>query len=278
MKLNKYILILAAFIDIACCYGQKNSSESVSFSEKTVGVNLLTGDSIKAKKYQFEDRVYRVEMDTDRGLMAVQLRGLSRNEKWMDNKGEFVLYDLNSKKVKWKKKIVFEQSDISMFGKYIVQAKAQKSWLLDPETGESLWDTHNMIYHADEKNHVGLGYKFSSWTGPAMHELEGIDMRTGKSLWSRDVSRDYGWNGILHLNDSVIIVLASGLHAINLRTGKGWDYETPTGDENYTAAAIGTGLSAAAAVLTGVFVMPSGGANIVHDLVSNVIHQGGHFI
>ena len=38
-----------------------------------------------------------------------------------------------------------------------------------------------------------------------------------------------GWNDILYLNDSIVLIVAAGLHAINIKNGTGWDYIAITG-------------------------------------------------
>jgi outer membrane protein assembly factor BamB len=67
-----------------------------------------------------------------------------------------------------------------------------------------------------------------------------------------------------------MIVVAAGLHAINIKTGKGWDYNTITGIKDYTGTAAANAVGIAAGLLTGTFVI-STGHNLVRDLVSNTI-------
>jgi hypothetical protein len=93
------------------------------------------------------------------------------------------------------------------------------------------------------------------------------------TIWQREISRDYSWNDILYLNDSTLLIAASGLHSLNIFDGKGWDYHTVTGKKDYTASAVGTGLGIAAGLLTGTYGITTG-HDLVSDVVSNVVVDG----
>src|SRR5690606_1196566 len=92
--------------------------------------------------------------------------------------------------------------------------------------------------------------------------LEGIDLITGKPIWQREISREYSWNDVFYLNDSILLIAAAGLHTLNIFDGTGWDYNTITGKKDYTASAIGTGLGIVAGLLTGTYAVSTG-----HNLV-----------
>jgi len=142
-----------------------------------------------------------------------------------------------------------------------------KSYCLDINSGKELWEVKDDMYYVDTDYHVGLGYRFKT-VGGYTNELEGIDLKTGKVIWKRELNRQYGWNSLYYTNDSTIIVVAAGLHAINLRSGKGWDYHTITGEVDYKGTVTANALGVAAGLLTGTFMM-STGHDVVRDMVSN---------
>jgi len=45
-------------------------------------------------------------------------------------------------------------------------------------------------------------------------------LKNGNVIWQRDLNREYGWNDVFYTNDSTMIVVAAGLHAINIKTGR----------------------------------------------------------
>ncbi len=114
-----------------------------------------------------------------------------------------------------------------------------------------------------------FGYKYR--VGDQLSDkLEGIDLKTGDVLWKRELSREYAWNNVFYLNDTTLLAVAAGLHTIHLKNGSGWDYNTVTGDKDYSVTNTANALGAVAGVLTGTFVI-STGYNLVRDLVSNVL-------
>ena len=249
-------------------YSQKNQIQVLS-NEKILGKNLVDSSAISGLEYVFPDRIHNTFLDTVTGFLTVQLRGLSKNGKWLNNTGQIVQYDIKNQKVLWSKKIAYQTSNLQQFNNTMIYTVGNKSYCLDINSGNELWEVKNNIYFVDPVDNIGIGYKFKSSTGYS-NELEGINLKNGNILWKRDLNREYGWNDVFYINDSTMIVVAAGLHAVNINTGKGWDYNTITGKKDYTGTAATNAVGAIAGLLTGTFVM-STGHNLVRDLVSNTI-------
>lgn len=66
------------------------------------------------------------------------------------------------------------------------------------------------------------------------------------------------------------MIVAAGLHSLNLQDGSGWDYNCITGKMDYTEAAVTT---AVIGILAGSYMLATGN-NLVRDIVSNVIVDG----
>jgi hypothetical protein len=237
--------------------------------EKFIGKNLKTNKDILAKELLFPERIDHYQLDTTSGFLTVQLRGTSKNGKWLNSTGTIVLYDLFSKKVKWTKKINYGQSSLKQFGPIIIQTINGKSFCLNNDNGEAEWEVKNLISYVERDRKLGIGYLSNTFSGNT-NSLEGIDLSNGNSRWKRLINREYGWNDIFHLNDSVLIVAAAGLHSINLRDGTGWDYNTITGAKDYKSTIAANAAGAVLGALTGTFVM-STGSDLVSDIVSNVL-------
>ena len=267
MNMRKIIFGLLFLITISG-FSQSNQIQ-VLCNEKVLGKNLIDSSDIKGFEYIFPDKIHETFLDTTTGFLTVQLRGVSKNGKWLDNTGNIVQFDIKNQKVLWSKKIAYQTSNLQQFSNTMIYTIANKSYCLDCNTGNELWEVKNNIYFVDPIDNIGIGYKFKNSTGYS-NELEGIDLKNGNVIWQRDLNREYGWNDVFYINDSTMIVVAAGLHAINTRTGKGWDYNTITGKEDYTETAVANAVGAVAGVLTGTFVM-STGHNLVRDLVSNAL-------
>ncbi|MGV8138144.1 MAG: PQQ-binding-like beta-propeller repeat protein [Mangrovibacterium sp.] len=265
--MRKIILGLSLLITITG-FSQSNQIQVLS-NEKTLGKSLIDSSDIKGFEYVFPDRIHETFLDTTTGFLTAQLRGLSKNGKWLNNTGNIVQYDIKNQKVLWSKKIAYQSSSLQQFSKTMIYTVANKSFCLDIDTGDELWEVKNNIYFVDPVDNIGVGYKFKSSTGYS-NELEGIDLKNGNVVWKRVLNREYGWNDIFYTNDSTLIVVAAGLHAINVKTGKGWDYNTITGKKDYKGTAAANAVGVGLGLLTGTFVM-STGHDLVRDLVSNTI-------
>lgn len=169
----------------------------------------------------------------------------------------------------WNKKISYQQSSLQQFNKTMIYTVGNKSYCLDINTGTELWEVKNNIYYVDPIDNIGVGYKFKNSTGYT-NELEGINLKNGNIIWTKNLNREYGWNNVFYTNDSTMIVVAAGLHSINIKTGKGWDYHQITGKKDYAGTVAANAAGAALGILTGTFVM-STGHNLVRDLVSNTL-------
>lgn len=260
------VIIAVLFLSSLLGFAQKEIT--VLTDSKVVGKNIETGEPINANVYTFPDRIHKILIDTINNELLIQLRGL-RKEKWLANTGELIRYDIDNKKVLWSNKIAYLNESIEQFGGLTFHTTRGKSYCLDNLTGQRLWELKNSLIFADPVYKIGIGYKIKA-SNTKENILEGIDLMTGKSIWQREISREYGWNNVSYFNDSTLLIGASGLHTLNIFDGTGWDYNTITGKKDYTASAVGTGLGIVAGLLTGTFVV-STGHNLVRDVVSNVI-------
>jgi hypothetical protein len=245
------------------------SSLLILTNEKVIGKNYLNNSDIKTLEYIFPERIDHSFIDTSTNLLTVQLRALTKNGKWLNNTGKMVMYDLSSNKEKWVKDLNYLQSNIEQYNDLIIQTTGNKSYSLNFENGQNQWEVKNNIYYVDPRQKIGIGYKFKTSTGYT-NTLEGINLSNGTPIWKREINREYGWNSVFHLNDSVIIIVAAGLHSLNLNNGKGWDYNMVTGKKDYTQNAATNAAGIILGALTGTYMM-STGYNSVSNVLSNVL-------
>ncbi len=247
-------------------YAQKDFL--ILHNEKVVGKNFIDNTEIRGVEYIFPERIHKTFLDTTNGFLTIQLRKL-RKEKWLSNTGNILQYDLNNEKLLWSKKIAYQTSSLQQFSNTMIFTIANKSNCLDITTGNEIWEVKNNIYYVDPIDNIGIGYRFKNSTDYS-NELEGIDLKNGNVIWNRDLNREYGWNDIFYTNDSIMIIVAAGLHSININNGEGWDYNTITGKKDYTGTVAANAVGIAAGLLTGTFIT-STGYNLVRDVVSNCL-------
>ena len=244
----KHLLLSLFFLlTIASVYPQ--SELQISHTKKVIGKNLKTNSDIRATEYVFPERINDISVDTITNLLTVQLRGLTKNEKYLTKNGDILLYNLTNDSLKWSKKLNYYAGKIHQQGDMIIRTEENKSYCMDIETGEDKWDIPNRIYIVDAKHRIGIGYKTKGFGGDGT--LQGINLTTGAVIWDRKLKDGYEWDnthtykleGFFHLNDSVLIAVVRGLHAMNVKTGKGWDYDAVTGYLHFVYGSVGDQVS-----------------------------------
>lgn len=264
-------LILVIFLlSFITSFAQKSTPE-VRQNNKIVGKNYITGSDINANEYVFNTRIHHIYIDTISGYTTLQLRKLSKNGKTLALNGLIVVYDLINNKVKWTKNIDYSLCSLQQHNNILFFSKGNKLYRLNIEDGTEMWQIKSDMYYVNPKKQIGLGYKYTGLTGN-IHTLEGINLETGKTLWEKELNRGYGWNQIIKVNDDDLLIVAGGLHFINMENGLGWDYETKTGKKDYTETVAKNVGGLALGLLTGTYVT-STGSNLVRDIVSNVLQD-----
>jgi hypothetical protein len=266
LAMKRLITILLLCFSGVTVFAQKPLT--ILSKEITAGKNLITNADIKAIEHVFPQRIDNYYLDTLTNLLTLQLRGISESGNWIKSTGKIVLYDLTNREEKWNKKINYLKSNILQYDDVLVQIQENTTSRLNIETGENQWQVTNSILYTDQFTGIGIGYPLAFSSANAKR-LEGINLSYGNLAWFREVSREYGWNDVIHLNDSVILLVAAGLHTINPKTGAGWDYSTITGAKDYTGVIIGNTMGIALGLLTGTF-MTFTEPDVVTDIASNV--------
>ncbi|MFH4966461.1 PQQ-binding-like beta-propeller repeat protein [Gaetbulibacter sp. M235] len=265
--MSKKVVIWLFLIIALKCFSQ--STTEVEINDITIGKNNILQNEIIAKEYTFEKRIHHSYFDSITGYATLELRKLSKNGKIAGINGLIVVFDLNTKNVKWTKKIDYSTSSIKQYNDIIIFSKANKTIRLNIEDGTEMWEIKNDFYYVDYSNKIAIGYKNTGLAGN-IHTLEGIDLTNGTILWSKELKRDYGWNKIYHLNDNDLLIVSGGLHRLNVKDGQGWDYETVTGKKDYTETIAKNVGGIALGLLTGTYLV-STGSNVVTDVVSNAV-------
>lgn len=242
----------------------------LSIAEFGSGRNLLTDQDIFSKQYIFPQKIYEVYPRATGKNLIVQLRNTRKNKETFKSMGYVTLLNPEEGTIRWSKKIDYRNTSFRQHQDIIIQT-LDAGWMskLDTENGNPTWKTKNSLYFVDPTINTGIGYTFNSFSGYT-DKLQGVDLTTGKTLWERELLHPFGWNDVIKLNDTTIMIASSGLHTVNIHTGKGWDYFMETGDKDYTAMIATNAAGLALGILTGSFVV-STGPDIVREIVSNVL-------
>jgi hypothetical protein len=216
IKTNKIISILFLLLISTSTFSQKGNLQ-VSSQKIMVGKNYINGSEIEGTELIFPNIIRDFFVDTTNHFLTVQLKGKK-------NMGNILQYDLQNKEILWRKSIDYETCEFLKFDTLLVFNDYNDSYGINAHTGANLWRVLHYLYYANPKYNIGTAYRFigDGYT----NEFMGIDILKGKQIWKRNINRKYGWNDFFYLNDTTFMVVTAGLHAINIHTGQGWDYNT----------------------------------------------------
>lgn len=260
---KKAINTILLFFLTAAATAQIVATDSLELA----GLNYTTGKEIYARKYEFKNLVYNSEVDSTFNTLTLQLRDIKSNGKYYKNTGQLAVFDLVSKEIKWSFDINYMNTGIEQYDDVLFyNVDYGSTSRIQLTTGKTLWNSKIVIFVTIPNLNIGLGYKYNSFSQQLANNLTAIDLSSGATLWERKIDRSNGWDGIKNLNDTALIIKASGLHHVNLKTGEGWDYELKTGIRDYSKTVGANVAGLALGLLTGSFMVTTG-----HDLISNLV-------
>lgn len=233
------------------------------------GKNLQSNKMIMAKEFVFADMIQQFYFDTTTNTLTLQLRGTTTNSKRAPASDNLLVFDIASNKVLWTKLVNYNLSSIEQIDSVIIERSTNNTLRLNNKNGRMQWGAKNTLYYFNPTQKSGVGYPIN-YDNQYINTVEGIDLKYGRPHWTRTVSREYGWNEVFPLNDSILLVASDGLHSMHLQTGIGWDFEAVTGRKDYTATILTNVLGVVVGVLTGTFITATG-ADIVRDIASNAL-------
>ncbi len=258
-------ICLIALLSIWFHFGQAQKIPVITSNEIVAGRDHLNNKDIYAIEYLFPEKIHDFYFNADNQSFTLHLRGSSDSGFYVRNNGKYCLFNLAEKKVKWINRNNYRLNSLQQFDTIILKTNPETTTRINLKTGHDQWVMDKNILFVDPRAQVCLGYPYGFYD-----RLEAYDMNSGNLLWFRGISRECGWNYVMHLNDSVIIVVADGLHMVNLKTGYGWDYKAVTGTKDYSSTVMLNAFGILSGIITGVYYTYYGyGVN--SDLVSNVI-------
>jgi hypothetical protein len=270
------LLILTLLVSLPTSLWAQKGSLTGTENDVVFGAILKTGQTLKGTRYTFDKRIHKCTMDSASHLAALQLRGIAKNGKYLESKGYISSFDLNTQQILWSRKVNYQFTSVSHKPSSFLLTNIDESICIDLHSGQNIFSLKKHIYYQNDKYKVALGYGTNGMLTSAEQTLIGYDLQNTQVLWKRKLTREYTWNDAFLIDDSTLMVVSSGLHTVNLRTGKGWDYNAITGSKDYTKTGIINGLGIGLGILTGTFVMATG-HDVVSGLVSNVVSDSASY-
>lgn len=242
--------------------------------DSVVGKDYRTNLPLKAREFDFGMPVYRIHPLPEQESFAVMLRKKKASNDFWTTKGELLLFNAGSKEVKWRKKFKYAQARLLVDGNVLLEQRAKKVERLDPENGMPMWTAQSIAYKVYPELDRALGYDVQS----GLKTLHGLDLKTGKVLWQRNVPGYYGWENLDMLDAETALIKSSGIHSVKVTDGTGWDVDRTSHSEKVDMKQVG--MAVLLGVATGVasggayYSMPNGSfTNLFLEISSNLLYD-----
>lgn len=232
--INKLLYVFVfCFVPSALQAQEKN--EFLFLGNITVGKSLPSDQPIVAQTYKFNDEIYSMTLAPRSQKEIILLRS------------KVLVCDLSSSRTHLEIKSQGEPF-LSYNNNALILSKMNSTIMASTEcyslhNGKRLWNKGRSL------NSFGFYTIFVDSKSPTIvgvdsYFLKGVDAMTGKEIWKKNISkRDAGIPYYRHINDSTLLIISGGLHAVNIYTGKGWDYDIKTSDNSFKREVISYSIS-----------------------------------
>ena len=195
---------------------------SVKTSRVWVGLSAISVDSIFAKSYKLLYPIYDYKADSSTSRLFISARqGGETNRNSALSRGFFTSLNCLNDSISW----------LNESGLYHVEV-VTKNLLLSNDVrtvkynklhgyDEVRYDS-KLIYYVP---HLNKGFYYDKVQENVLHC---VNLTTGLTSWTCSIPRKENWVDTKLLNDSILLIAASGLHAVNLKKGLLWSIPLST--------------------------------------------------
>lgn len=233
-----------------------------------LGRDLRTGKPLPGVEYDFGRRVERSRIDPTSQTVTIELRDVTRNQKYLQNRGVLLVLDVKSRRVRWTREVGYPwgRSGVTQQADFLTYNDGRRTFCLDLGNGQPLWESKYDFWYLDLDSAARIGCGYPPVTNMAPETLCGVALNTGEMLWKRKIRRE-NWDNVVSIDDSTVLIVANGLHQLNLFTGEGWDYTARTSQRTGEGAKLlANTLGIASAVFLGGGFFIWGGSDYIRGL------------
>lgn len=203
-------------------------SNSYKISSTTLG-KLYNGNEIVAKTFSYNFSVYNKKIDTATKAMYFTVREKDASGKFYKNNGFQFALNYTNDSIVWvndvRKFDIAPTNELLMISSDVITSRFNK------KTGLEQFQHAGKLIYFDEKTKVGLMY-MNPAKGMEPTDVKGVNLENGTALFDIKLPQTFDWTEVVKANDSVVIIASSGIHGIDLKTGRSWSVNDITGEKN----------------------------------------------
>lgn len=217
-----------ALLFCTCSVFAQDLSKAYKVTRTDLG-QLYDGSLISAKTYSFNFPYYDKQIDTALHVMYMTVREKDGSGKFHKNNGNQFALDIKNDTITWINDVrKFEIADLQ---ENVIISSDVSTSRFNKKTGLEQAQYSGKMVFVDEKNNVGLIYELAP-KGTERKVLKGVGIEDAAVKFSTTVPSNFDWNEAIKINDSMVVISASGLYGVNLKSGATWSVTDVTGEKN----------------------------------------------
>jgi hypothetical protein len=209
---SKYYFFLLILLQTTITLAQKTDGKVVV--NTVVGSFENRSELIRLNTYEFNAPIEKYYIDTTLHCATVQTRFRKK-----EVKGELIYYNLANQKTSWVKPFNYLYETLLRQDSVILLRSYFKTLRIEPSSGKKKWEKDQIINRVHKKNAIGLSMAY--YDG----EIKGVNLTNGEVIWTKKIEVFNDYFQQYNINDSLMLLSASGIYLININTGKGWSYK-----------------------------------------------------
>ncbi len=176
-----------------------------------------TKDGVPLASTRLRTTHYLVQHKTDTVNRLLFASFIDTNNQGKITSGFIAAIDIDKKEVRWQIPVTENPYFNLSTNKLVHQEKREALACYDAATGKQRWKKAYRLAYASPN------YDF------AMSKLgTALELNDGNIVYKRNFTENDLWNDVQYLDKDNIVIACDGLHSVNLKTGYGWYYATPT--------------------------------------------------
>lgn len=226
-RLVSFLVVLSFF-----CSLQAQTIPEGILNYETVGRNHVKQVDITAFKTTFATPFHSASFDTLTNTALITLwdeekKGMHSSKD--DYNCTIIYYDIENQKIKWQRESNLQDGKYYKKGPYVFREYGKELSLIDEETGSEKYKIGKAVHPlAFDEEEGWIIYATERYFSRGTSDLKKVDLNTNKTIWRLELVSAQDLDIQVQLNDSVMLVVGDGLHAVNLKDGSGWKVKMVT--------------------------------------------------
>ncbi len=258
------------FVFVFICVGSFIAQTQINYYKsytRDIGVSATSIKTITARTYSLTMPLYDYKTDTASDQLIFSTRKKDAGGRLYLNRGFIAGLDCTTDSINW----LYESSrfDLNLTGDFLLFSNETKTSRYDKKHGFEVFDFSDRIIYTIPAINAGLMY------GNAKNkdELSCVSLLNGAVYWTATITGKENWLDVKYLNDTTLIIVANGLHAVNIHRGLLWSHAISTAEKSQKPLVLSIANKENVQKISST-IKTTAEENLVNEIASNILIDG----